>query len=156
MTDTMPDLNLNDAGTQCFPRWQYPKPANTSDATGTFEGIDEASDRIDNISDTALRTFRKHYKDDTITKEDIFDYVYGVLHAPSYREEFANDLSKMIPRIPYAPDFTSLPKQARPSQPFTSITRPANNTPWSSSFRHPGEPQTETFSVDRKSNAFRR
>ena len=61
--------------------------------------------RIDNISDTAFRTFQDHYRDQTITKDDIFDYVYGVLHAPSYREQFANDLSKMIPRIPYAPDF---------------------------------------------------
>ena len=61
--------------------------------------------RIDNISDTALRAFRDHYSDDAITKDDIFDYVYGILHAPSYREEFANDLSKMIPRIPFEPDF---------------------------------------------------
>ena len=61
--------------------------------------------RIDNISDAALRAFRKHYTDDTITKDDIFDYVYGILHAPRYREQFANDLSKMIPRIPFAPDF---------------------------------------------------
>lgn len=62
-------------------------------------------DRLDNISDTALRTFRHHYKDDAITKDDIFDYVYGILHSPSYREQFANDLSKMLPRIPFAPDF---------------------------------------------------
>lgn len=61
--------------------------------------------RIDNISDTALNAFKKHYSDDTITKDDIFDYVYGILHAPNYREQFANDLSKMISRIPYAPDF---------------------------------------------------
>ncbi len=61
--------------------------------------------RIDNISDTALRAFRNHYEDDAITKDDIFDYVYGILHAPSYREQFANDLSKMLPRIPFAPDF---------------------------------------------------
>ena len=63
------------------------------------------ADRLDNISDTALGTFRNHYKDDAITKDDIFDYVYGVLHAPNYREQFANDLYKMIPRIPFAPDF---------------------------------------------------
>ena len=63
------------------------------------------ADRLDNISDTALRTFRNHYKDDAITKDDIFDYVYGILHAPSYREQFASDLSKMLPRIPFAPDF---------------------------------------------------
>ena len=73
--------------------------------TGTFQGFDEAPERIDNISDTALNAFRNHYRDDSITKDDIFDYIYGILHAPSYRDEFANDLSKMIPRIPFAPDF---------------------------------------------------
>ncbi|MDE0014218.1 MAG: DEAD/DEAH box helicase family protein [Candidatus Poribacteria bacterium] len=104
ITDAMPDLGFNEAS-QCFPRYQYPKPTDTSNTTGTFEGIDEAPERIDNISDTALRAFREHYGDGAIAKDDIFDYVYGVLHAPSYREEFANDLSKMIPRIPYAPDF---------------------------------------------------
>ena len=52
-----------------------------------------------------FRSFRDHYGDEGITKDDIFDYVYGILHAPSYPEEFANDLSKMIPRIPFAPDF---------------------------------------------------
>ena len=62
-------------------------------------------ERIDNISDTALNAFREHYQDDGITKDDIFDYVYGILHAPSYGEQFANDLFRMMPRIPYAPDF---------------------------------------------------
>ena len=71
----------------------------------TFQGFDEAPERIDNISDTALNAFRNHYRDDSITKDAIFDYIYGILHAPSYRDEFANDLSKMIPRIPFAPDF---------------------------------------------------
>ena len=104
MTDTLPDLELISKG-QCFPRWQYPQPTNTSNTTSEFQGFDEAPERIDNISDTALHAFREHYSDNTITKDDIFDYVYGVLHAPSYREQFANDLSKMIPRIPYAPDF---------------------------------------------------
>ena len=104
ITDTLPDLELISKG-QCFPRWQYPQPADTSNTTSEFQGFDEVPERIDNISDTALRAFREHYHDNTITKDDIFDYVYGVLHAPSYREQFANDLSKMIPRIPYAPDF---------------------------------------------------
>ncbi|MDE0086273.1 MAG: damage-inducible protein, partial [Candidatus Poribacteria bacterium] len=58
-------------------------------------------------SDTALKAFQKHYKTDKITKDDIFYYVYGILHAPSYKEQFANDLSKMLPRIPYAPNFTA-------------------------------------------------
>ena len=104
MTDTMPDLGFNEA-CQCFPRYQYPKPSDESNASESLLGIDDTPDRIDNISDTALRTFREHYTDDTITKDVIFDYVYGILHAPSYCEQFANDLSKMIPRIPFAPDF---------------------------------------------------
>ena len=91
---------------QCFPRWQYPRPADASNTTGTFQGFDEAPERIDNISDTALNAFREPLsRRFTITKDDIFDYIYGILHAPSYRDEFANDLSKMIPRIPFAPDF---------------------------------------------------
>ena len=104
MTDTMPDLELISKG-QCFPRWQYPRPVDASNATGEFQGFDEAPERIDNISDTALRAFREHYGNDAITKDDIFDYIYGVLHAPSYREQFANDFFRMLPRIPYAPDF---------------------------------------------------
>ena len=104
MTNIMPDLGFNEA-CQCFPRYQYPRSENGLNTTDTFQDFDEAPERIDNISDTALHAFRNHYRDDTISKDDIFDYVYGVLHAPSYREQFANDLSKMIPRIPYAPDF---------------------------------------------------
>ena len=86
ITNTMTDLNFCEAGARCFPRWRYPRPADASNTTGTFQGFDEAPERIDNISDTALRAFRNHYHDDTITKDDIFDYVYGILHAPSYRE----------------------------------------------------------------------
>ncbi len=99
MTDTMPDLHFIEAA-QCFPRWQYPKPADAQQITSGIE-----VERIDNISDIAFLAFKEHYSDDTITKDDIFDYVYGILHSPSYKEQFANDLSKMLPRIPYAPDF---------------------------------------------------
>ena len=99
VTNTMPDFHLN-TFSQCFPRYRYPKPTDTDQIT-----YGEEPERIDNISDTALHAFRNHYRDDTITKDDIFDYIYGILHAPSYRDEFGNDLSKMIPRIPFAPDF---------------------------------------------------
>ena len=100
MTDIMPDLGFNEA-CQCFPRYRYQKPADM------FEDSDEELEQVDNISDTAQKAFQEHYYDDTITKDDIFDYVYGILHAPSYREQFANDLSKMLPRIPYAPEFNA-------------------------------------------------
>ncbi|MDE0314675.1 MAG: hypothetical protein OXM61_07235 [Candidatus Poribacteria bacterium] len=106
MTDIMPDLGFNEA-CQCFPRWKYPKTSEEPDASETLLDVDEPPERIDNISDTALKAFQKHYKTDKITKDEIFYYVYGILHAPSYREQFENDLSKMIPRIPYAPDFST-------------------------------------------------
>ena len=105
MTNTMSDLQLMFNG-QCFPRYRYQRPADTPNTINTFHGIDASSDAIDNISDKALQAFHDHYRgDNSITKDDIFDYVYGILHAPSYRDQFAYDLSRMIPRIPYAPDF---------------------------------------------------
>lgn len=67
--------------------------------------------RIDNITDWALDQFRKHYrpgqgrKAQPITKEDIFHYVYGVLHDPIYREKYALNLKREFPRIPFYPDF---------------------------------------------------
>ena len=107
MTDMMSDLHFNEFS-QCFPRWRYLESIDASDTIGSTELLNISgggADRVDNISDTALRAFREHYSDAAITKDHIFDYVYGILHAPSYREQFANDLSKMIPRIPFAPDF---------------------------------------------------
>ncbi len=104
MSDTMPDMHFIEAA-QCFPRYRYQKLAEASEEIGLFEGNKEKLVRIDNISDTALQVFREHYSDNSITRDDIFNYVYGILHAPTYREQFANDLSKMLPRIPYAPDF---------------------------------------------------
>ena len=112
MTDIMPDLGFI-AACQCFPRWQYPRPVDTSNTTSEFQGFDEAPERIDNISDTALRAFRQHYIDDAITKDDIFDYVYGILHLTSYRQQFKYDFWKMLPRIPYAPDFCAFAEAGR-------------------------------------------
>ena len=99
MINTMPDRELISKG-QGFPRWRYLKPVDAQQITSESE-----PKRIDNISNIVLRAFCDHYDDDAITKDAIFDYVYGILHAPSYREQFANDLSKMLPHIPYAPDF---------------------------------------------------
>ena len=61
--------------------------------------------RRDAISDWALGEFRSRYGDESITKEDIFWYVYGILHSPEYKDRFAADLKKMFPRIPFAADF---------------------------------------------------
>ena len=105
MVDLMPDLELISKG-QCFPRYRYERREARQADMYNQPGLE----RIDNISDTALRTFRVHYKDNTITKDKIFDYVYGILHAPAYRKRFANDLIKDLPRIPMAADFHALMK----------------------------------------------
>lgn len=101
VVDTMPDLEMISKG-QCFPRYRYQERAYAQD---DLPGLAQKLEQVDNITDTALRTFRVYYKDNTITKDMIFDYVYGVLHAQDYRQRFANDLSKELPRVPLATDF---------------------------------------------------
>ena len=71
----------------------------------------EIGNRIDNITDWALRTVqealpvRSRQNAHTITKEAIFHYVYGVLHDPVYREKYALNLKREFPRIPFYKDF---------------------------------------------------
>lgn len=61
--------------------------------------------RVDNITDATLASYREHYGDAGITKEDIFFYVYALLHHPEYRERYEDDLKKMLPHIPRAAGF---------------------------------------------------
>ncbi len=56
---------------------------------------------------SAVEQFRKHYADDTITREDIFHYIYALLHHPEYRERYAANLKRELPRIPFAPLFAA-------------------------------------------------
>lgn len=87
---------------QCFPLYYYEEREKKSpglfDATGESEFI-----RRDGVSDFILERARKQYGK-TVGKEDIFYYVYGILHSPDYRETFANDLKKMLPRLPLLDD----------------------------------------------------
>jgi predicted helicase len=59
------------------------------------------------MKDSAVEQFRRHYADDSITKEDIFHYIYALLHHPEYRERYAANLKRELPRIPFAPDFAA-------------------------------------------------
>ncbi len=102
VVDTMPDLEVISKG-QFFPRYCYER--RRRDGQRSLLGEDAALTRIDNISTTAVRAFRVHYQDPTITEDDVFHYIYGVLHGKDYRARFANDLAKAMPRVPYAPDF---------------------------------------------------
>jgi predicted helicase len=77
-----------------------------------------SGERIDNITDWALGQFQTAYADPSlrgtrkdggdgsiITKQDIFHYVYGLLHDPVYRDKYALNLKREFPRLPYYPDF---------------------------------------------------
>ena len=89
MSQKIPDFHLT-GDSQCFPLYTYEE---------------DGSDRRENITDWALDRFRAHYRDDTITKWDIFHYVYGLLHHPVYRERYQANLKRELPRIPFAPGF---------------------------------------------------
>jgi predicted helicase len=68
--------------------------------------LDHGGGAVDNITDWALNRFVAQYgKAAKITKDDIFTYVYGVLHDPLYRETYAQNLKRELPRIPFYPDF---------------------------------------------------
>ena len=89
MARQIADLHLT-GDSQCFPFYTYDE---------------DGSDRRENVTDWALDRFRTHYSDDTITKWDIFHYVYGLLHHPGYRERYQANLKRELPRISFAPDF---------------------------------------------------
>ncbi len=109
VADHVPNLHLTDTG-QCFPLYWYEKvksDVKLQDEMFAAGGTPDADGYIrrDAITDWALDTFRKHYRDQSIRKDDIFCYVYGILHSPEYKQRFAADLKKMLPRIPLAQDF---------------------------------------------------
>ena len=59
------------------------------------------------LKDAAVVQFRQHYSNDSINKEDVFYYLYALLHHPDYRERYAANLKRELPRIPFAPDFAA-------------------------------------------------
>jgi predicted helicase len=87
---------------QAFPLYYYEE--NKQQQSNLFDAANETKYiRRDAVSDWILERARKQYGKN-VTKEDIFYYVYGFLHSPKYRESFANDLKKMLPRLPLADD----------------------------------------------------
>ena len=98
ITTAIPNQAVGGRDGQCFPFYTY---------------NEDGTDRRENITDWALEECRKHYGDKEITKWDIFHYVYGALHHPGYREKFADDLKRELPRIPFAPDFRAFAEAGR-------------------------------------------
>jgi predicted helicase len=87
MTDTIPEHAVGSRAGQCFP--------------------------LSHLKDTAVEQFRTHYFDDSIAKEDIFHYLYALLHHPGYRERYAANLKRELPRIPFAPEFAAFATAGR-------------------------------------------
>jgi predicted helicase len=83
--------------TQCFPFYWHENKEKVQG--GLFEKVEDDYIRHDAISDFILDQSHTRYGL-RVTKEDIFYYVYGILHSPEYRKTFANDLKKMLPRLP--------------------------------------------------------
>lgn len=97
IADKIPDLHFN-GDSQCFPLYYYEDSTQTH--ADLFSGAaPNRYTRKDGITDFILNKARIQYGGD-VTKQDIFYYVYGFLHSLEYRQAFANDLKKMLPRIP--------------------------------------------------------
>ncbi len=69
---------------------------------------DDLGNRHYAISGYALNLFRRHYKDNAITEEEIFYYIYAILHHKGYLEKYKNSLAKEAPRIALSEDFKEL------------------------------------------------
>lgn len=133
--EKLPALTPN-GGNQMFPLYTWEKTEKTEDDNSLFESTGNWKDfdtpeefsgsfdfnkpigsqvpseidgycRRENITDTTLSSYRRHYQDKAISKEDIFFYIYALLHHPQFRERYEADLKKMLPRIPKVQDFWS-------------------------------------------------
>ncbi|GAA9448693.1 hypothetical protein UBN105_09150 [Helicobacter pylori] len=91
VSDFIPDYSLI-SPTQAYPLYYY----------------DDWGNRHYAISGYALNLFRRYYKDNAITEEEIFYYIYAILHHKGYLEKYKNSLVKEVPRIALSPDFKEL------------------------------------------------
>lgn len=106
ISDTLIDLNSFDAGAQCFPLYLYSDPhegaAKPGDQSALFNADEspQTRQRRDGLTDAGVAYFLAAYPGQAIRKEDVFYYVYGLLHSPDYLERYADSLLKELPRIP--------------------------------------------------------
>lgn len=111
------DFNSLEAGAQCFPLYLYVESGKKAREGSLFSLEDDAGLQCrDAITDKGLAHFLSAYPEETIRKEDLFYYVYGILHCPEYRQRFSDNLSKELPRIPAvkeANDFWDFSKAGR-------------------------------------------
>ncbi|WP_375679352.1 MULTISPECIES: DEAD/DEAH box helicase [unclassified Bartonella] len=108
MSKDLPNLHAIDTG-QCFPRYFYEditslKSKDNNQSHLFMNSIEKSNNadlqQCDGITDAGLAHFKEAYPNETITKDDLFYYVYGLLHSEDYRARYADNLSKELPRIP--------------------------------------------------------
>jgi predicted helicase len=113
MADRVPDFHMLDTG-QCFPLYIYGEDAeddeSAQDQGALFAVTTEVSKKRYAINDEGLAHFQEAYPGEKVTKEDLFYYVYGLLHSPSYRTLYEDNLSKELPRIPRVTTFEDFQK----------------------------------------------
>lgn len=124
ITNALPDLHSN-GDAQCFPLYLYEdaKEAATTSSLKAQQHFDipavkaqSGRQRRDALTNRGLAHFQAAYPGEKIDKEDIFYYVYGLLHSEEYLAKYADNLSKEIPRIPCiknAADFWKFSKAGR-------------------------------------------
>ncbi len=106
MVNCPPELQI-DGGAQSFPLYIFDDAEGASDESSDQAGLFTADPapqakrrRRDALTDEGLAHFLAAYPGETISKEELFYYVYGILHSPDYRERYADNLGKELPRIP--------------------------------------------------------
>ena len=107
ISDTVPDLHCN-GDSQCFPLYLYEDQVledknavkHHADLFTSSTPVNVKKKRRDALTDEGLAHFQAAYPGEAISKEDVFYYVYGLLHSPDYRERYADNLSKELPHIP--------------------------------------------------------
>lgn len=122
ISDKVPNFHFI-AGSQCFPLFLYNEPEaeseNTESKNAELFDVPEKKagrPRRDALTNEGLAHFQSAYPTEQISKEDVFYYVYGLLHSPDYRERYADNLSKELPRIPRvktAADFLAFSQAGR-------------------------------------------
>lgn len=100
MVDSLPCLDLVEKG-QCFPLKLYAEnDGSASDDLFSSNETQTGYTAKDGLTNAALAHFKGVYPNEEMSKEDIFYYVYGLLHSEDYRARYADNLLKQLPRIP--------------------------------------------------------
>ena len=104
MTNAIADSGLTsgNGSSPYIPRYYFAETPPPRDNLRHSDEHNPHLTRVSNINPEALVEFRTRYEDSHISDDDLFHYVYGVLHSARFRDTFANDLAKSQVRIPLA------------------------------------------------------